>query len=1190
MGIVDEDEFGADDFFNPALLSNIALHVKDKVPKGFQIKGAVEYPRSFTGKDVVNTILAVLPVPFNFDRRLALTIARYLQDGLFFHEVDWSGKTLRDGVDDVYIFDEDEQKFHMEMGLGGGSSSSPYAEEENILGELPTGVLTKLTNCYSPFCNRLTSSGLPGACYSTTCPNRIAAGGLERAPSVISITSQLSEATTVVDSLPGDSWRSTVPEEFINQLDATEIKRQELIFELISSEREYLADFDLIQSTIFEPLRTAVPPIIEPERIVHFFEGILDCVLNIREHSKVFFESLLVRQREQTPLVRDIGAVILGAAVEWGELYIRYAKNLPFAINLVKIEKAKNEAFTDFVAEFDKRKDTRRRDLEAFQQVPIRRLLRYSLLVDQLVKDTPFDSPDREYLSQANDVIKEQCVQMQDAQKKGEKEAKRQLNINELIEGEQAYWKDLDLLEKSFVTPLYQAQPPIIGRERLRGFLNRTLSNVFELRDISLRALDNLLARQREEAPKVQRIGDVLIPMLRPIGEAYIAFVANSPFSEAAVKDEAAQNTAFKTFIDEFSRLPEAKRLPITSFLTRPTFRVPRLPLLIKEILDHTDADNPDLPLLKEALDIIKDYIKKADETIAEAKLKYSIIEYNADIVRKPGDGADLDLLNPNRRLFHRGTLLRKPDGALGDWTELHVILFDNYFVMTKPREQRDGKTKFYVSRRAIPLELLQPLNFSESASVRTAGLRGVIPGSSTTGTERNPSDPYPGNEDKSVYPLTFRYLGRHGEVFTLHADTKDARAEWQKKVQEAIAFRQEMLDASKVFTLYAMSDKTFGAAPYAYGVANTDGPIERHGPPTCSCPISTSDNRRLVAIGCADGVWIGLRSNPQSLRRVIHLNDVTQLAVLQQFGFLLVLSEKRLFAYPLEVVIPTAHQAAQPGRTPQQISGEREVLFFKVGKVRERTLVTYCKRATTRESLFIALEPVASLDHSRQHAGGFMRGLVGGRQGRPEYFRTYKDFFVPSESYSIQFLRSSLAILCKKGVEIMNLETLKPTTVPDYSRLRNDPRAAALQRRCDDGKALGMFRLEENVFLICYSDLAFWTDKYGDPIPSRYSDIFDWEGAPQNTVYQPPHILAFDSNFIEIRNAFTGKLVQIIKGEDIVCTYDGSAGGDASRRSAAQQPPTDPGEGRVHVSIKVERRYHKIFELVDTRNGEGSI
>ena len=38
-----------------------------------------------------------------------------------------------------------------------------------------------------------------------------------------------------------------------------------------------------------------------------------------------------------------------------------------------------------------------------------------------------------------------------------------------------------------------------------------------------------------------------------------------------------------------------------------------------------------------------------------------------------------MDLLDQNRSLIHTGKLLRQPDSGLNGWSELFVILFDNY-------------------------------------------------------------------------------------------------------------------------------------------------------------------------------------------------------------------------------------------------------------------------------------------------------------------------------------------------------------------------------------------------------------------------------------------------------------------------------------------------------------------------------
>jgi RHO1 GDP-GTP exchange protein 1/2 len=58
-------------------------------------------------------------------------------------------------------------------------------------------------------------------------------------------------------------------------------------------------------------------------------------------------------------------------------------------------------------------------------------------------------------------------------------------------------------------------------------------------------------------------------------------------------------------------------------------------------------------------------------------------------------------------------------------------------------------------------------------------------------------------------------------------------------------------------------------------------------------------DGRDFVAIGCAEGVWIGHRYNTRltpwrgALRRVLHLKNVTQCAMLAGFGKFLVLADK---------------------------------------------------------------------------------------------------------------------------------------------------------------------------------------------------------------------------------------------------------------------------------------------------------
>jgi len=52
-GYWDDEEEDDARFVNFSLLSNIAIQLRDKVPRGTHVKGSIPYPRAFTGKDIV---------------------------------------------------------------------------------------------------------------------------------------------------------------------------------------------------------------------------------------------------------------------------------------------------------------------------------------------------------------------------------------------------------------------------------------------------------------------------------------------------------------------------------------------------------------------------------------------------------------------------------------------------------------------------------------------------------------------------------------------------------------------------------------------------------------------------------------------------------------------------------------------------------------------------------------------------------------------------------------------------------------------------------------------------------------------------------------------------------------------------------------------------------------------------------
>jgi hypothetical protein len=89
---------------------------------------------------------------------------------------------------------------------------------------------------------------------------------------------------------------------------------------------------------------------------------------------------------------------------------------------------------------------------------------------------------------------------------------------------------------------------------------------------------------------------------------------------------------------------------------------------------------------------------------------------------------------------------------------------------------------------------------------------------------------------------------------------------------------------------------------------------------------------------------------------------------------------------------------------------------------------------------VFRVLEPVVGKINEKAKAPVSLSSRLGIRSPRSEWFRVYRvissnlfsvlehtyhpmqDFFLPSESFDLIFLKAKIAILCTKGFEIMDL------------------------------------------------------------------------------------------------------------------------------------------------------------------------
>lgn len=115
---------------------------------------------------------------------------------------------------------------------------------------LPNGVFTLLTDCYSPTCTR------EKLCYSSRCPRRQEQAKRNNASSPSKRGhSREGSSSYLINQQEDRLWINTVPKTLLDTLSKDEKKRQENIYELVYTEKDFVNDLTYLKEvTITEPL------------------------------------------------------------------------------------------------------------------------------------------------------------------------------------------------------------------------------------------------------------------------------------------------------------------------------------------------------------------------------------------------------------------------------------------------------------------------------------------------------------------------------------------------------------------------------------------------------------------------------------------------------------------------------------------------------------------------------------------------------------------------------------------------------------------------------------------------------------------------------------------------------------------------------------------------------------------------
>lgn len=241
---------------------------------------------------------------------------------------------------------------------------------------------------------------------------------------------------------------------------------------------------------------------------------------------------------------------------------------------------------------------------------------------------------------------------------------------------------------------------------------------------------------------------------------------------------------------------------------------------------------------------------------------------------------------------------------------------------------------------------------------------------------------------------------------------------------------------------------------------------------------------------------------------------SVTQIDILEEYQLLLVLSNKTLLSYSVSALNPDEPAIS---KRPKKI--QNHCSFFKTGICLGRHLVC-CVKSSALSTTIKVFEPNDAMTKAKKQKG-LGKFMAGGQ----DELRPFKEFYIPTESSSVHFLKSKLCVACARGFEVVSLETLETQSLLDQADTSLD-----FVARKEGVRPIHIERLNGE-FLLNYSEFSFFVNRNG--WRARPEWRIDWEGSPTNFALSYPWILAFETNFIELRNIENGA-VHIVPHKNI--------------------------------------------------------
>ncbi|OCT69208.1 rho guanine nucleotide exchange factor 11 isoform X6 [Xenopus laevis] len=272
------------------------------------------------------------------------------------------------------------------------------------------------------------------------------------------------------------------------------------------------------------------------------------------------------------------------------------------------------------------------------------------------------------------------------------KERARQEVIHELFVTEASHLRVLRVLDLIF----YQ-------RMRKENLLTPdelwlVFPNLPELIEIH-NSLAESMKRMREEGPVIKEIGDLML--LRFDGASgeevrmeAARFCSYQTSALELIKAKKRKETRFSLFMQEAESNPQCRRLQLKDLIVSEMQRLTKYPLLLENVLKHTDSGTQEHEKLYRCRDRCRDILKYVNESVKQAENEHRLAEYqkrlDASHLERSNNPLAAEFKNldlTTRRMIHEGPLTWR---VTKDKTiDLHVLLLEDLLVLLQKQDEK---------------------------------------------------------------------------------------------------------------------------------------------------------------------------------------------------------------------------------------------------------------------------------------------------------------------------------------------------------------------------------------------------------------------------------------------------------------------------------------------------------------------